>query len=286
MTFIEKIRGALPDMPPLYRKIALYILENDSHIGFSSIRDFAEAAGVSNATVVRFARSLGLEGYAELKKAAQAQIRSRLDPYDKIGLSDLDREPRERQLAELRENELNNLRRTLDDLDADTLGKAVAWIAGAARVYVSGFGVSSHLIQILASAVTSALDKHVVAVTGSVSDYTPRLRGICDKDVLLLMTFPPYSPEAIQVAELGSARGAKVILFTDSPRCPAFSSADAVIRCENNSLLMANSYVGPIAVAQILANLLCLSDKAGATRRLKELGELEREGYARLVAPD
>lgn len=283
MSIVEAIRQALPSMPPLYRKIALYIIENDEAVGFSSVHAFAEAVGVSSATVVRFAKSLGLDGYAELKRSMQGHIKSLLGPYDKIALSDLDREPRDRQLTELRENEVNNLRKTLEGIDTDALHTIVSWITGAERVFACGFGVSGHMIQILGNAIASALDKPVVFVNGSVSDYIPRLKSIGPRDTLLTMTFPPYSPEAIQATELGKARGCKVGLFTDSPRCPAYPLADTVIRCENNSLLMANSYVGLIAVVQILANLLCLSDKAAAVQRLKELSELERTGYSRMA---
>jgi DNA-binding MurR/RpiR family transcriptional regulator len=96
------------------------------------------------------------------------------------------------------------------------------------------------------------------------------------------MTLPPYTREATHVAELGRSREARILLFTDSPRCPAYSLADEIIHCESDSVLMANSYVGIVAVMQILLNLLCIRDKDDAASRLKALFALERAGYAHL----
>ena len=54
--------------------MAQYILNNDAKIAFASANDVGQAVGSSAATVVRFARALGYEGYSEL----QEDIRSKL----------------------------------------------------------------------------------------------------------------------------------------------------------------------------------------------------------------
>lgn len=282
VTTIEKIRGALADMPPINRRIAVYILENHQSIGFSSIRTLSEALGVSSATILRFSRSLGFEGYADLRKTIQEEIKRRLSPYEKIALTELDTLPLDEQFKKLCQNEMGNLRKTLDEISRDDLAKMVEGVASADRVFVSGFGVSHYVIQILGYYFESSLDKSVVTISGSVSDYSAKLRSFGPGDCLYLMTFPSYSREALHVAELAKSRGGKVFLFTDSPRCPVYHLADAVLRCENNALLTTNSYVGLVAVVQIFANLLFLSDKARVVPRIVGVQELEQNGYERL----
>jgi DNA-binding MurR/RpiR family transcriptional regulator len=98
-------------------------------------------------------------------------------------------------------------------------------------------------------------------------------------DVLFVMTLPPYSPEAIHVGTYAKDCGADVFLFTDSPACPLYPLATEVVRCENNSLLLTNSYVGMIAIIQVLINMLLLSGNTGLLPTMKSVMENERRGY-------
>ena len=51
------------------KKLADYIFTNKSMVQYMSITSLAEASGVSEATITRFCRGLGLAGYNEFKLA-------------------------------------------------------------------------------------------------------------------------------------------------------------------------------------------------------------------------
>ena len=51
------------------KKLANYILSNTAETQYLSITSLAENSGVSEATITRFCRMLGLNGYHELKLA-------------------------------------------------------------------------------------------------------------------------------------------------------------------------------------------------------------------------
>jgi DNA-binding MurR/RpiR family transcriptional regulator len=279
---LERIKAALPDMQPVNRKIAIYVLENGQSVGLSSVYTLSEHIGVSNASIVRFTQSLGFKGYIEFRKALQEEIRQRLDPYEKVALHELDVLPEEGQLQKLAQNEMRNLRKTLRDLDVRAIQRMIAGVNECRCIYLSGFGVSRNIIRILEYALVGLVEKDIVALSGSISDYSPRLRSLRAEDALFVMTFPPYSREAVQVAKFAKEAGARIFLFTDSPRCPIYPLAETVIACENNSLLLTNSYVGLIAVIQIFINMLLLGDKTNAVDRMREVIAVEKRGYESL----
>ena len=62
-----RIKTLYNDMGRGEKKIADWILENQSEIIGLSISDLAEKCGSGEATIVRFARRLGLGGYQGLK---------------------------------------------------------------------------------------------------------------------------------------------------------------------------------------------------------------------------
>ena len=276
---LERIRAALPEMTPIQKKIAHHILDHGQSVGLSSIYAVSEIIGVSNASLIRFARGIGLEGYSDLKRELQAEIRRKLSPYDKIGLSELNTLPRETRLRKMFRNELNNLRVTLDGLNPEVLERIAAGICAARRVFVSGFGVSRQLARIFEYSLLSTLSKDVVVISGSVSDYSPHLKSFGASDIAILMTFPPYSAEGGHVASIAKERGGRLYLFTDSASCPSYPLANAVVTCENNSLLMTNSFVGLVAVLQILVNMICLEDKDTSIKERSVVRELESQGY-------
>lgn len=288
LTF-ERIKEALPSMPPTSRRLALYMLENGQTVAFSSTRDLGKRVGVSEASVVRFVQSLGFEGYIDFRHALEEDIKHKLGVADKIVLSDLDLLPDEKRLGRLSDNELENLKKTLDDLDRGSLRTMVDGVSKAGRLFLSGFGASTNMVRILEYGLLGLRWKEVVTLSGSISDFNARLCTFGPADALILITFPPYSREALHVAARVKKVGGALYLFTDSPRCPAYRDAAASIICANNSLLLTNSYVGLVAVLQIFTNMLALTNKKESAAGIREVVRGEREAYeaiARLKVKD
>ncbi len=283
---LERIRSALPEMTPLNRKIASYILDHGQSVGLSSIYAMSETIGVSNASLIRFARSIGMKGFSDLKRALQDEIKQAISPYEKIASSGLGALPRDERMRKLFQNESDNLRKTLDRLDYDALERVAEGVCGARRVIVSGFGASRYLAGILEYSLLGTLDNEVRAISGSVSDFTPALKSLGREDVVAHITFPPYSREGLQVAREARERGARFYLFTDSASCPLYAGADEVIACANNSLLLSNSFVGIVAVLQVLQNMVCLRDKKASMKNRSEVMEMERRGYEAVMPPE
>lgn len=69
-----RIKSQIDSLKPAEQKVARYILEYPEKVMYTSITHLAQATGVSEATVVKFSKSLGYAGYQELKiRLAQVQ---------------------------------------------------------------------------------------------------------------------------------------------------------------------------------------------------------------------
>jgi len=279
---IEKILKTIPKMTPVNKRIAEYVIENKSEIGFLSIDQLSDKINVSKASVVRFSKLLDFTGYNEFKKSIQKEIRIKLQPYEKIVLTELDVLPKEKQYKELAENELNNLKETLSSIKIKQLIEMVNGVEKAKRIFLSGFGLSYHLMKILEYSLIGMNDKPVYMLSGSVSDFSVRMKLLNKNDIVFIATFPPYSKESFSVADYTKKVGAKLFLFTDSLICPIYPESDACVLCENNSLLLHNSYVSPLAMIQILMNMLILHEKEEGFSEIRKITAVEIEGYKNL----
>ena len=280
----ERIRETLASMSPSFQEIGIWMLAHYDSIGFTSVHDLSRDIGVSNASLVRYTQALGFKGYKQFRETVQEEVRSKLKPDANVILHELDLLPIQQQLQKLADNEIQNLSKTLQEIDVQVFSKMVEGLFASKRVFISGFGVSRNIMQIFEYALVCMQEKEIHTLTGSVSDYSPRLCTLTQQDSLFLMTMPPYSAEALQVASYAHKKGAKVYLFTDSAACPIYPIADAAICCANNSLLLTNSYVGMIAVIQVFINMVLLSSKGTLLPNMKAVVALEKDGYASIKA--
>ena len=66
-TLLLKIRGLTPSLNPALRRIADFILIDPSKIKYLKIKDLAQVCDVSESTVMRFVRTIGLDSFQDLK---------------------------------------------------------------------------------------------------------------------------------------------------------------------------------------------------------------------------
>ena len=125
------------------KKLADYIFANTSGTQYMSITSLAENCGVSEATITRFCRVLGLSGYNDLKLALAKsdRVTDLGDPSDGIQTINHD-DDFDTMCRKLHASSIVSLNETLDPLDEDALTKAVNLLSNARRVYCFGQGGS------------------------------------------------------------------------------------------------------------------------------------------------
>ena len=75
-SILHKIRFCYKDFGPAEKKLADYILQNTQSVINSSISEVALNSGCGDATVVRFSRRLGFDGFGALKIGIAGELNS------------------------------------------------------------------------------------------------------------------------------------------------------------------------------------------------------------------
>lgn len=138
-----KIRQGLNTFSPKEMKLGEYILQNSDGLTKLSITQLAERSGVSEASIVRFCKRLGLKGYQELKVSISAETAvsgsGRKSIHDNIGTEDCT----STILQKISKGNMDAIDSTLKVLDALELDKAVNALQSAKRILLFGSGASS-----------------------------------------------------------------------------------------------------------------------------------------------
>jgi DNA-binding MurR/RpiR family transcriptional regulator len=227
---LARVRIQLPEFTGALQRVAEQILTDPAGAARATIVELAERSGTSPATVTRFCRALGFEGYADLRLGIAGETgraaRSAGWQVD-IGREIQPTDPLDRVLGQIIAADTLAMRDTAARMDFAAVSRAADAVAGAGRVDIYGASGSAlvgeelqfslHRIGIPTWAWT---DIHNGLASASLLG-----RG----DVALGVSHSGQTRETVEmIAEAGS-HGATTIALTSFPRSPLADVADIVL---------------------------------------------------------
>ncbi|WP_100449154.1 MurR/RpiR family transcriptional regulator [Glycomyces xiaoerkulensis] len=223
------IKSLLPSLSKAETKVAQEIIREPEAASARTITELARAAGTSEATVVRFCRTLGLAGHRELRmRAAQAVIGTGEGPDREIAGGDIPTgADMSRIVATISYADIGAITDTADALDTAACEAAVSALAGAGRIDVFGVAasgiVATDLAQKLHRIGCTAFnwpDVHAALVATALAGH---------RDAAVGVSHSGATTETVDFLEAARDRGATAIAITDHARSPLARTADLVL---------------------------------------------------------
>ena len=247
---MELVRQRLNDLSPAERKLARVLLASYPIAGLESVVRFAERARVSPPTVTRFITKLGFSGYPEFQETLRNEVQARLSsPVSRYRDNEAGRGT-DSVLSDALEVATHNLKVTLDVLSHRDVNEAVELLADVKRrVMVLGGRVSAPLARYLAHQL-HLLRPGIGLVDAERSTPAQELIDLRKGDILVIFDYRRYQADTIESAQVTSAQGCNVILFTDPWLSPASAFARQVIVTGVDQVGPFDSLVGAMAVVE------------------------------------
>lgn len=259
-----------------HRRIADYILTHYDKAAFMTASKLGESVGVSESTVVRFASELGFEGYPELQKALQEEMRTRLTAVQRIEVS-FDRFGRDEVFKSVLLHDIDRIRRTLEEADTSDFSAAVEDILGAERIYIMGIRSSASLASFMGYYFKLMLPNVTVIETGSRSELYEQLMHMTDRDVLIGISFPRYSRQTVHAIKYACDVGAKVIAITDRNDSPIADGADKTLLAKSDMVSFVDSLVAPLSLINALIVAVSIQNKELVSKNFERLDRIWEE---------
>ncbi len=249
--------------------IAEYIMDNYDKAAFMTAATLGETVGVSESTVVRFANTLGYEGYKELQKELQELIRNKLTTVQRISLSK-DFSDYENTIKQVIKKDIDNIEKTLKEIDYHAFKEAVEITLEADNVYVLGLRSSSFLAGYLGFYLNFLLD-NVKVISFGPNDIFEQLLKATKDDVIIGISYPRYSKRTLEALDYGKEKGCKIIGITDSLVSPAAQYADVTLIASSNMLSFVDSLVAPMSLINAFIVALGMEKKEDITTYFEDL---------------
>ena len=253
------------------KKIAKYIVDNYHDILAMSSGELAKKSGVSDATVVRFAKSLGYKGFLQFRNELKSEFGNIRRPYF-ISLS----------MAEKIDDEAVNdyfnamsvdARNFMDALDLNSIERVAKRILEADTVYLFGVGSDRIVIQYLNN-YFPMLGIKTVAILEEGLALREKVINMSEKDYLVMASFPNVQKDEFWVSDYAKSRGAGIFLITDSEITAKCHEIDNYVMTKSSLNAFYNSNVLPMYFCDILLMKLkeLAPDRAAATlKRYEEI---------------
>ena len=241
-------RGA--EFPPAQRQLLAFILKELHQAAFMNSLALARHGEVSNATVIRLARTLGFSGFPEFQKALQEALQDRLSSLERY--EDVSILPPEsdfsRKVLSLEHAMLGKMENKLSE---EGISRAVDLLEQREHVFVVGLLANACLAEYMAYFL-GILRKNVHLLRHLDQHAFSRIRDGAEDAVGVIYSFPRYPRDTQILAEMLKEKKVSLIAITDSPLSPVAPLGDILLEAPMQYL----SFIDPCAGAFSLTHYL------------------------------
>ncbi|WP_188455487.1 MurR/RpiR family transcriptional regulator [Virgibacillus oceani] len=251
MKYISMIDACYHGLTKSEKKIADYIKKEGKKIIYQPIKTFTQNVGVGDATVIRFCKKVGFEGYQDLKLQIAADDLSEespsIDTY-------IDRVAR---------NFGKVISSTIDLLDKDALENAITEIENSNKILIFGVGASGLAAQEteigflrVGKSAKAVTDSHFQAMEASLTT---------NKDVIIVLSLSGRTRDVFESMMIAKKNGSKIVVITDFKLSPIAKNADIVLNTSMEETIVdggsLSAKVSQLLVVDIITTGFALRNK-------------------------
>ncbi len=255
------------------KRIADYFRSNQDDAAFLSAGEIAAELNLSEATMVRFARTIGFENYPAMRDALQANFRNLVTHSTRIRsrLGDL------REAGDIFErlvaSEIAFLTESLQTLDRNAFNAAVELLRTHQRVFVFGLGPSVSLVDLLEIRLTRSA-RHVIPLRTSGREVLEPLLLMNKEDLLIAIGFFNLTSSLQLVLEQANQHQTPVILVTDTLGSLIGDKATVTLAARRGPISSFHSLTVPMTIINALLLVLSSVDQEKIMTNLDRLDQL------------
>lgn len=238
-----KIRGMKDSLTPVERMVAEYILDNLEEIPHLSIKNLAQLSKTSDASVLRFCKTMGYSGYRSFIVSISASLGSmdedqRDHPYTDIQPGD----DLQVIVSNVARNNIKSIEDTLSVIDRQEVERAVRVLRSSNRLVFFGIGASGLVCQD-AEQKFSRINKLCHAYTDGHSQLTAAtLLG--KGDVAIFISNSGDTIEILDALEIAKKNGATTMAVTKYNKSALADRSDIILSISTPEISIRSGAMG------------------------------------------
>ncbi|GIO66375.1 MurR/RpiR family transcriptional regulator [Paenibacillus sp. FSL M7-1455] len=236
-----KIREMKDSLTPVEKMVAEYVLQNVEEIPHLSIKNLAQLTKTSDASVLRFCKTMGYSGYRSFIVSISASLGSMEEQKDQY----TDIQPGDDLsviISNTFRNNIKSIEDTLSVIDKNEVERAVQVLRKSNRIVFFGIGASG-LVGIDAEQKFSRINKMCHTYTDGHSQLTAAT--LLDKgDVAVFISNSGKTTEILDSLEIARKSGATIIAITKYTKSELADKANIVLNISTPEVTIRSGAMG------------------------------------------
>lgn len=248
---LKQIEESYSSFSKSQKKIADYVITQYDKAAYITAAKLGKEVNVSESTVVRFAITLGYDGFPELQTALREIVKNKLTSLQRFEIIS-DKMEDEDILNKVMSGDISKLKTTMENLDKKAFNNAVNAISKAKTIYILGVRSSSALAAFMGFYFNLMFQNVKIVQTTSISEVFEQILRVEEGDVVIGITFPRYSRRTVKALEYAKGRNASVIAITDTEKSPVVTCSDYCLYAKSDTASFVDSLVAPMSIINAL----------------------------------
>ncbi len=264
-------------LTPKQKRVFKYIFNNLDDCIFLTASALGKKTGVSEATVVRLAQSLGFEGFPDFKRRLRSHFQDRVTTISRLEdrLRDQKHSP---SVLDILNREMKNISLLAGQNAAEKFEAAVEWLWKAPKIVIVGLR-SAYGLAVYMKFGLRFLGKDVMLLDPAQWDLWDQLTPLGKDTLMVGISFPRYARMTIDAVAFARERRCRILAITDSLVSPLTTYSDWVLVAPCQSYSYMDSFTAAMALIHTLLTTMSLKEPAKALEAFKKLEEVwDREG--------
>ena len=268
------IKNSYNNLTAVEKTVADYILKNSETVISMPIAAFAEEAGVVKSAIIRCCKSLGFDGYSDMKLALAMELSKNkklnytpyIDPSDDAGAI----------MDKVFSANVKTLHDTAEKIDRQILQKVVDVLSKANVIYVYGIGTSSSIAGEFQYRLMQ-IGKTALCVN-DVPSMKVSTMNIRKGDVAVGISHSGRTIATIEALRLAKQNGAETICITSYPGSEITKSTDYPIEIYSDEIdypvEAVSSRIAHLSVIDVITIAMSAQNYGNALERAKKTYDL------------
>jgi len=254
---IRVVHDRYEEMSNSYQKIAVYLTQNPNEVAVVAAHTIAEKCGVHASGLVRFAQSLGYDGFKELQAVFQRRLSTAAPGFDarvKALEDELGARENRSEMSFLRDlvvRDISSLQDLLTGTTAEQISEAVGLMEAADTIYLIG-QLRSAPVVVLLRYVLTMLGKRTALLDAGGGLATHMAKVMRPGDLLFAVSFRFYANEVVNIVEEAAALDVPIIAISDTTLSPLAKNARVLFAVPEHEYTFSRSLAAPMCLAQAL----------------------------------
>lgn len=238
--FFSRLKTTHTGLTDKGKRLNDFVLEHPTRVVFMTIKELAAATGVSEATVFRFVKKLGYDGYNDFLFELRDVVDTDTPAIDRLDLAAPETSAGD-LLHHLVTEGIRNLQHFYKTADMAALDRIISRIEQSGNIYVIGSRLSYIPAYFLGWSLTK-IRRGVHILRGSDSTSLDWLANAEDDSVVVILSTTRYPNELIRLGKAVKRLDLPLIVIADSSRCPLLPFADLSLTVASTSIPMIGDF--------------------------------------------